>query len=173
MRFKGKVSDGLHSYVAGDVAPMVDMVKPIRRAGGMRFKARRQSATQRPISPLDHWIQLFLTEIAPFYETKDTFAIKRVQLVAQYIGLGLRLLFVGRKPVLFLHKFLNLGRGGDKFSFDSLDGRPSLCNLTGKLIFFGIELLNFRMHGRELSLRGFDRRLTLRLTGDELSAVSS
>jgi hypothetical protein len=136
---------------------MVDMVKPIRRAGGMRFKARRQSATQRPISPLDHWIQLFLTEIAPFYETKDTFAIKRVQLVAQYIGLGLRPLFVGRKPVLFLHKFLNLGRGGDKFSFDGLDGRPSLCNLTGKLIFFGIELLNFRMHGRELSLRSFDR----------------
>ena len=105
---------------------MVDMVKPIRRAGGTRFKARRQSATQRPISPLDHWIQLFLTEIAPFYETKDTFAIKRVQLVAQYIGLGLRPLFVGRKPVLFLHKFLNLGRGGDK-------------------------------HGRELSLRSFDR----------------
>src|SRR5208283_2814212 len=131
----------------------------------------RQLATQRPIGPLDRWIQLFLAEIAPLYETKDTFAIKRTQLVAQYIGLGLRAFFVGDEPVLFLRKFLNLGRGGDKFSFGGLDGRPSLRNLVGKLVFFGIELLNFRLHGCELSLRGLDRRLTLRLTASQLISL--
>jgi hypothetical protein len=151
----------------------------------LSFSVRlRQLATQRPIGPLDRWIQLFLTEIAPLYETKDTFAIKRTQLVAQYIDLGLRPLFVGDEPVLFLRKFLNLGRGVDKFSFGCLDGRPSLRKLTGKLVFFGIELLNFRI-GRQLSLRNLagklvffgiallnfriDRRLTLRLTANQRS----
>ena len=40
-------------------------------------------------------------EVSP-YETKDTFAIKSAQLVAHFIGLGLRPPYVGDGPVLFL-----------------------------------------------------------------------
>jgi hypothetical protein len=135
---------------------------------------RRSAAPLRFIEPLRvFFVHSFLTEIASPYETKDTFAIKSAQLVAHFIGLGLRPPYVGDEPVLFLRKVANSARGGDKLSFGGLDGRPSLCNLAGKSVFFGIELLNFCMHGRELSLRGLDHRLTLRLTADQLISFSS
>ena len=69
-------------------------------------------------------------EVSP-YETKDTFAIKSAQLVAHFIGLGLRPPYVGDEPVLFLRKFANSAATSSRSAVSTADRACAIWPVVG------------------------------------------